>query len=88
MFALAGTTWHVMAQERIPIGFISANLTAHADSVGVAPAERDRGSPIGNDRIVRIHENENGSWRQSTPGTRRPANSPLSTSARDRCGYS
>ena len=43
-------------QERIPIDFIGANLTAGAGSVWVAPAARDSGSPTGNDGIARISE--------------------------------
>jgi streptogramin lyase len=45
-------------QERIPIDFIGANLTAGADSVWVAPAARDSGSSTGNDGIARIGEQE------------------------------
>jgi streptogramin lyase len=45
-------------QERIPIDFIGANLTAGAGSVWVAPAARDSGAPTGNDGIARIGELE------------------------------
>jgi streptogramin lyase len=45
-------------QERIPIDFIGANLTAGAGSVWVAPAARDNGSSTGNDGVARIGEEE------------------------------
>jgi streptogramin lyase len=45
-------------QERIPIDFIGANLTAGAGSVWVAPAARDNGSSTNNDGIARIGEKE------------------------------
>jgi streptogramin lyase len=45
-------------QERIPIDFIGANLTAGAGSVWVAPAARDSGAPTGNDGIARLGEKE------------------------------
>lgn len=45
-------------QERVPIDFIGANLTAGAGAVWVAPAARDSGAPTGKDGIVRIDEAE------------------------------
>lgn len=45
-------------RERIPIDFVGANLAAGADSLWVAPAARDNGSPTGNDGIARISESE------------------------------
>jgi streptogramin lyase len=45
-------------QERIPIDFIGANLTAGGGSVWVAPAARDSGSSTGNDAVARIGEKE------------------------------
>ena len=45
-------------QERIPIDFIGANLTAGAGSIWVAPAARDSGQATGNDGIARISESE------------------------------
>lgn len=45
-------------QERIPIDFIGANLTAGAGTVWVAPAARDSGSSTGNDGVARIGEKE------------------------------
>ena len=45
-------------QERIPIDFVGANLTAGAGSVWVAPAARDNGAPTDNDGIARLSEDK------------------------------